>query len=245
MSKNKKKEENGNSNKWMVTFSDILNLLLTFFVLLLSMSSLDNKKLKETIGHFNAYLGVLGFGSKSAIEILPDMQPIISESNITKRTNNSPSSKKKKLLSKRIKNVLKINGIDKEITISIEKKGTVLSLPEKLLFELGGADIHKKSAVFLDKLADVLEAIPLYNIRIEGHTDNIPISTFKYPSNWELSIARGVNVLKYLIKKGIDPKRLSVVGYGDSKPLVSNNSARNRLKNRRVEIVIIEEGQNS
>jgi chemotaxis protein MotB len=81
-----------------------------------------------------------------------------------------------------------------------------------------------------------------YPIRVEGHTDNVPIHTKRFPSNWELSTIRAVNVLKYFANEGrIDPRRLSAVGYGESKPLVANNSPRDRAKNRRVEIVLLKE----
>ena len=95
----------------------------------------------------------------------------------------------------------------------------------------------------LGSLAGVIRDMP-YPIRVEGHTDNVPIHTRRYPSNWELSTARAVNVVKYFADAGqIDPQRLSAVGYGESKPLVANDSAQNRAKNRRVEIVVVKEDQ--
>jgi chemotaxis protein MotB len=95
----------------------------------------------------------------------------------------------------------------------------------------------------LDKIADALDKIP-YAVRVEGHTDNVPIQTRGFPSNWELSVARAVNVVKYFAEvSNIDPKRLSAVGYGESRPVASNDTRPNRAKNRRVEIFLLTEGK--
>jgi chemotaxis protein MotB len=94
----------------------------------------------------------------------------------------------------------------------------------------------------LDKIAQALTNVP-FSLRVEGHTDNVPIQTKRFPSNWELSIARAVNVVKYFAQvSNIDPQRLSAVGYGESRPVVENDTPSNRAKNRRVEILLLTEG---
>ena len=117
-----------------------------------------------------------------------------------------------------------------------------LSPKDFLLFDFGKADINPGGLAFLDKMATLIHKIP-HPVRVEGHTDNVPIHTARFPSNWELSIARAVSVVKYIAGSGkINPQRLSAVGYGETRPLVPNDSAVHRTRNRRVEIVIATEG---
>ena len=106
-----------------------------------------------------------------------------------------------------------------------------------MLFNLGSANLNPNIFELLDLAIDVTKGWP-NSIRIEGHTDNIPINTDKYPSNWELSSARALSVLKYFIGNGISPEKISATGYGEYRPLVPNNTVENRAKNRRVEIFI-------
>ena len=109
-------------------------------------------------------------------------------------------------------------------------------------FHSGSSDLTDSSYDILDQIVDIMGQYPAYSLRIEGHTDNIPIKTARFPSNWELSVARAVNVVKYFAEVGnIDPHRLSAVGYGESRPVVANDTASNRAKNRRVEILLITE----
>jgi len=130
---------------------------------------------------------------------------------------------------------------DLNIQINHTHQGTRLSFEDQVLFDFGSATINPAGFVFLDKIADTLDKIP-YAMRVEGHTDNVPIQTRRFPSNWELSVARAVNVVKYFAEvSNIDPNRLSAVGYGESRPVAANDTASNRVKNRRVEILLITE----
>jgi chemotaxis protein MotB len=123
-------------------------------------------------------------------------------------------------------------------------QGARIRFEDAVLFDFGRAEINPAGLMFLDQIAAVIHSIPC-PIRIEGHTDNVPIHTKLFPSNWELSAARAVNVVKYFVDScSIAPQRLSAVGYGASKPLFPNDSADYRTKNRRVEIVLIEEELN-
>jgi chemotaxis protein MotB len=125
------------------------------------------------------------------------------------------------------------------ITATFTKKGVLISLEDSILFNFGKAEINASGYPVLDKIATVIQSIR-NPVRIEGHTDDIPISTWRFPSNWELSTARAVQVLKYFITAGkIEPQRLSAVGYGEAKPVSPNDTPENRAKNRRVEIVLV------
>ena len=127
------------------------------------------------------------------------------------------------------------------VDLALVKEGLVMRLSEKALFDSGVAAISPGAYPLLGKIGAII-AKTFYFIRIEGHTDNVPIHTPVYPSNWELSTARAVNVLRYFIKTHkIDPQRLAAVGFGEYQPLASNITAANRSKNRRVEIIFIKQ----
>jgi chemotaxis protein MotB len=130
---------------------------------------------------------------------------------------------------------------DKQVKLEMAEKGLVITVVGDLLFDSGKANIRPEAQPILNKVAGVLtENVPDFNIGIEGHTDNVPIKRSGWKTNWELSSARALSVLHYLVnEKGIDPSRLSAVGYGEYRPVVSNDTKSGRQQNRRVEIVII------
>jgi len=128
------------------------------------------------------------------------------------------------------------------ITITENERGVTVHILEELLFASGSADLKLSSLTILDTLAQALRALP-NDLRVEGHTDNVPINTAQFPSNWHLSVARALNVAYYLIERhGLTQERVSVVGYSEYQPLVPNTSTANRSRNRRVDIVIIASG---
>jgi len=127
---------------------------------------------------------------------------------------------------------------DEEIRAGLTKDGILLHIDSRLLFQAGAAGINPEAIPVLDKIAEILRSNQA-SVRIEGHTDNIPIHTAHYPSNWELSTARAVNVLRYFIEnKKINPARFSAVGYGPTRPIASNDTPQGRAKNRRVTILL-------
>ncbi len=130
---------------------------------------------------------------------------------------------------------------DKQVKLEMAEKGLVITVVGDLLFDSGKAQIRPEAKAILDKVANVLnENVPDFNVGIEGHTDNVPIKRSGWKSNWELSSARALSVLHYLVnEKGIDPGRLSAIGYGEYRPVASNDTKMGRQENRRVEIVII------
>lgn len=130
---------------------------------------------------------------------------------------------------------------DKEVTLEMAEKGLVVTFLSEILFDSGKATIKKAADVSLNKVADVAkDIVPDLNIGVEGHTDNVPIKHSGWKSNWELSTARATSVIHYLInEKGVAPQRLAAIGYGEFRPVASNDTPEGRRKNRRVEIVIM------
>ena len=132
---------------------------------------------------------------------------------------------------------------DKQVKLEMMEKGLVITVVGDLLFDSGKAKIRTEAYGVLDKVASVLtESVPKLNVGIEGHTDDQPIKVSGWKSNWELSTARALSVLHYLVgEKGISPSRLSAIGYGEYRPVASNSARGGRQSNRRVEIVIMPE----
>jgi len=129
---------------------------------------------------------------------------------------------------------------DDRVTVTMEEKGLVITFIAEVLFDSGKARLKTDSFPILDKVASILKAeVPDNNIGIEGHTDDQPIRFSKWKSNWELSAHRALSVLHYLEEKGIDPERLAAVGYGQFRPVSTNDTAEGKQLNRRVEVVIL------
>ena len=222
-------------NAWMVTFADLVMLLLTFFVLLLTMSSMDKKKLDNLFTHFKEATGVLEFGGEKEISDLRDLVKkyhdlssllIIDQNDFLKTIE----------LAVDLENSVK-KEIRKKIYVEDDERGIVLSFHQDILFDPGMATLREDVFPILDALADAIDG-SINNILIMGHTDGMPVKNKFVKSNWELSSYRGLSVLEYFIKKKkLSPLRFSVGGYGPSRPLYSGDSPENRAKNRRVEII--------
>ncbi len=132
---------------------------------------------------------------------------------------------------------------DNSIRIDEDKRGIIIHILDKLLFASGNAELSKGSLEVLHRLAGILKKIP-NDIRVEGHTDNVPINSKRFPSNWHLSVARALNTAYYLIsQEKLSPDRVSIVGYSEYKPIAENDTPEGRQQNRRVDIVVINEKQ--
>lgn len=226
MAKKKVEEDEMDLNAWMNTFSDLLNLLLTFFVLLFAMKSMDSGTLKESLGYFRqGGIGALEFGQQSSL-----IPPRFVKRNAPGRKDYSPSYLKK---------VLNQSSIAEEINFSTDRRGMVLTLSDSVLFEPGRADLSDEGKLTVEEIAEVI-SLSLKNFRVVGHTDDVPVATPRFPSNWELSIARAIAVTGHILAESdIRSERFSVAGYADFHPLVPNDSPENRSKNRRVEIIFL------
>jgi chemotaxis protein MotB len=215
---------------------------MVFFVLLFSLSSIDMNKMAKFQYALQSGLGILEEGNKVSVDVKED-NIVDDMSNLDKQEEGGHSKLPQQTLKTDIEEALKSLKSSIGVRVVYMQQGARLRFEDGVLFDFGRAEMSSEGLGVLESLADMIRKMP-YPVRIEGHTDNVPIHTRRFPSNWELSTARAVNVVKYFAGAGrIDPRRLSAVGYGESKPLVANNSAQNRAKNRRVEIVLIKEGQ--
>jgi len=221
-------------NSWMVTFADLVMLLLTFFVLLLTMSSMDTKKLRDLMTHFKESTGVLEFAAAGRVYNLGGFINKYNDTDSLLVVDQKHLLTKLKLVSN-IKNMFKDQNND--ITLTDDERGVAVSFHGNILFDPGKTNLRKEAYPVLEIIADAIEACP-NDILIMGHSDNIPVKDEIYRSNWELSAYRGISVLDYfLTQKGLSPSRFSVGGSGSSRPLYPNTNQKNRSLNRRVEIV--------
>jgi len=219
---------------WLVTYADLMTLLMVFFVLLYSLASFEKERYKTTITSV-----------KAIVQKRPEMKGIMTFLG-------EPDGLDKKI---RIDDITGLRNRDAALYRSMERLVTnaaqkdrlaleassgkmILTISGETLFSSGSAVLKPAALPEIDNMADLLDEYGEYNINIKGHTDNVPIATRAFPSNWELSAIRATTVLKYLISKGIDPGRLTATGYGDIIPLVDNATEENRSKNRRVEFVL-------
>lgn len=220
------KEEAHNTDRWLLTYADLITLLLGLFVILYAMSKIDSERYSKIV---SALGGVFGNPDK----VLPNSrmevrEPILSEVQI-----------EKKLIQDEIKSTLAPSVKSGLVSVSYNERGVTVHLMEELLFETGKADLKNNSLTVLDSLATILRTLP-NEIRIEGHTDNVPINTPRFPSNWHLSVERAVAAAYYLITKHkLTPEKISVAGYSEYHAIAPNDTPENRARNRRVDIVIV------
>ena len=221
----------GGAPAWMVTFSDLVTLLLTFFVLLLSMSNMENVKFTQASASIRSAFGAhsLPAPSKFSIPIIP-APPISKFSPIQ----NEMASK----VYKRIQSQLKSHNIPEDIELIKKEDDTIiLRINDSILFQKGTATVSPTAYSTLRNLADIIRPLPM-RLRIEGHTDNTPISKRKI-SNWNLSVDRAVAVMRFFKKSDLLPlDRMAAVGYGPDRPIAPNTDETNKAKNRRVDFVL-------
>lgn len=227
--KKKKDEDNINPDSWLATYADTITLLLTFFILLYSISSVDSQKLQQLSQALQQSLS--GDVKIEEVKDLEDISDIKVEVGKTDYEN----------LVEKLEEVIESNSLTEIIKIREEDNGVVLQLNETILFDSGKADLKEGNTEVLDIISTVVKDID-NDVLVEGNTDDVPMNTEEFPSNWELSTARAVSVVRYFIEeKGENPTRFAVKGYGEFKPLVENSTPENRAINRRVDILILEQ----
>jgi chemotaxis protein MotB len=233
---------------WMVTYGDMVTLLLTFFILLFTFSSIDVKRFQDVMSAIqHSFMGRTGIlmgstgvegdeGKKiDSFEVSSEeLATALAEQELTMLEMMAQLEQ----TYEEVKSFLQKAGLENDILLRLEERGIVMELPEHILFDSGQAVIKSDFYPTFDLLSELLAGLP-NQIIIEGHTDNVPIRTFLYPSNWELSVARAVSVARYLVEvHDLPPRRLVATGYGEYHPLDTNETPEGRARNRRVSIVI-------
>lgn len=220
-----------NAPGWMLTYGDMVTQILIFFVLLFSFSKVDQGKFGSAMISIQGALGVLP-GNTAIVDSGESGSASTSLPTMTE-ADFGQLEQAERLIRDQL-------GSTEGVELTIEDdRGLVVRMKDSVLFDSGQADLKPAAMAVLARLAETVKGLP-NQIRIEGHTDDRPIRTVRYPSNWELSTARATNVIRYLIEQcGLSPKRLSAAGYGEYRPVADNSSEAGRARNRRVDIVLL------
>ncbi|MBW8078154.1 MAG: flagellar motor protein MotD [Gallionella sp.] len=241
MARRKKRIEHSNPDRWLISYADFITLLFAVFVVLYAISSVNEAKYK--IFSDSLSIAFTNQPSTSSTTIIPNKQEQLLKTLVDRRTARLGEQQRK--MQERMKAVA--DGLSQVmatmigqglVSVNQTKRGIVIDISASSLFKPGEAVLQPAAAEVLNRVAIVLsrEDQP---IEVEGHTDDVPISTPLFPSNWELSSARASSVVRMLIDHGVPPQRLSAVGMASNQPVVANDSPEHRAKNRRVSITIL------
>ena len=258
-------EGEANHERWLLTYADMITLLMVLFIVLFAISVVDKKKFAEladglsrNFGATNKVLpagsGVLDGGKTSnndqgqltnnpaqplspidQVELSKQLQQQVAKQNLLKQEQTTLAGAQQQ-----IEAALKAKGLQNSASFKLTSRGLVVSIvTDQVLFDTGKADLKPVGQEVLDAVAPAVRKLP-NDISIEGHTDNVPIYGGPFASNWELSAVRATTVLRYLVAaQGLDPSRMSATGYADTKPVVPNDTPAHQAQNRRVELVVL------
>ncbi len=222
-----KMDDQENQDRWLLTYADLITLLLAFFVVMYSMSQVDAKRFGKMA---KALSGVLR-GGETALKYVQDDQPpkghgLLKLGNL-------------RMIQKQIEERFSNIGRQEDVQTEITERGLVVHIMESALFDAGSADMGTRAMDVLDIIYERIVDLPNH-IRVEGHTDDRSINTLQFPSNWELSTTRATSVVRYFIDNfSMPPDRISALGYGQYRPVRPNTTIENRAKNRRIDVVIM------
>ncbi|MFN8034884.1 MAG: flagellar motor protein MotB [Acidimicrobiia bacterium] len=258
--KKHEEEEHENHERWLVSYADMITLLAALFIVLFAMSRLDNMKFQKFAHALGASLHgtsggpasvvdgggpKVGGGGEGFFDGIAPTQPGTNTAQTLetlKKQQQAAAQEKQTLQATKaeIQSALQKVGLADKVEFKLDSRGLVVNIvTDDVLFDLGSATLRPEGRAVLDGLAPALGELP-NQISIEGHTDNAPINTGAFPSNWELSTTRATTVLRYLTDvRGVPESRLAAAGYADQRPLEPNDTVEHRARNRRVEIVVI------
>ena len=236
MARKKVNRDEPKGYEWLATYSDCVTLLMTFFVLLYAMSSVDENKMRALAQAFRSVMAGEAGDTILEYSLYNGDVPLIGGEIPTDTVD---GEKIEESMYYQVSKFVADHDLEAVVDIIESDLGVVIQLRDNILFETSKSDLRSESKEILDSISGLISSLN-NNIVVEGHTDNRPINTAEFPSNWELSVDRAVNVVRYFVENGkIDPKRLSATGYGEFQPIVDNDTEENMEKNRRVNILIM------
>ena len=213
--------------RWLVSYADFVTLLFALFAVLYASSNVDARKMNSVVEAMQQVFSGPADTSAGRVSLLPEPLP-----------GTSPSADAVLKLADRLRSDLPNEIAEGRIAVAVDSRGVVVSIRETGSFVTGSADLPAAAVDIIHKLAARLRS-DRQSIRVEGHTDDVPIDTVRFKSNWDLSTARATRVIAEFITAGIHPSRLSAAGYAEFHPGAPNDSPENRARNRRVDVVIL------
>lgn len=244
---------------WLIPYADLLTLLLALFIVLFASSILDQSKLERLSESFSAaFSGGSGIFTKSSYVELPEelssfrerrtdemgddgtVESEIDEDDVRSYLARMFEQETIQLgeLKSDLDFYIQEQGLSSQLDTTLNNHRLLITFRDSALFDPASADLKPDSVALARKVGEMLAKYPDYNIIVSGHTDNVPINTVRFPSNWELSAMRALNFMKILLEFDIDPKRVSSTGYGEYHPIADNDTPEGRAANRRVEVSI-------
>ena len=246
----KKPVKPDNNERWLLTYSDLITLLMVLFVILYASSNVDTGKYKQLATSFRDALNITPSGGEVGIiegdVINSDFSDDVATDSPEDESDSIVITEQQKLeqVKAEVDNLIAQSGLNSRVVTKIEEKGLVISFTDSIFFDSGTADVKEDYKRQLIEISRVLNKIDNY-IRVEGHTDNVAIKTNLFNSNWQLSAVRAANVVEIFINQcGINPNKLSAIGYGEFRPIQTNDTEAGRAANRRVDIVILNSKSN-
>lgn len=235
--KRRKKHDEEMSEAWLLPYSDLLTLLLALFIVLFATSSVDAQKLAQLSAAFNAVFE----GGSGVMDNPSPVDP--TDPKTISNSKNSAYVEDQKSLSKikgKVDDFIAVNELEKQFETKLTDEGLLVTIRDSVLFDPGKADVKEEHKATAKELSKLLVFEPKRNVVITGYTDNVPERNGEFSSNWELSVMRAVNFLTLIVDNNpkLDSSYFSAKGYGENKPIASNDTAENRAKNRRVEVLI-------
>jgi chemotaxis protein MotB len=223
-------DSNVSHDRWLISYADFVTLLFAFFTTMYAISTVDAKKLQEMVESMQVAF--------DASKVPPPKRPLVKPDTTPVKVP-TPDQLALQALKARLSERLKLQIQGGQVGLEVDPRGLVVSIREAGTFGVGSAELSDSARSVLGEVADALADVE-HPVRIEGHTDDVPIRTAKYKSNWELSTARATNVVSFFVEeRGLPPSRFSAAGYGEFRPRAQNTTGTNRAANRRVDIVIL------
>lgn len=223
--------EKENRERWLLTYADMITLLLALFVVLFATGQIDQVKFTEIAASFQRAFHVpvkSSAATRSVIEIGPQRNALPGLSSMGQN------------IGTQLLSYAQREGVGDQVSITASNDAVVITLTGALPFPPGSAELRADALEALEIVAEAVRALPENNpIRIDGHTDSMPTSSGRFPTNWDLSAARAATVARILAEQGIEPERLSAFGYAETRPIAENDTPEGRTRNRRVEIWIL------
>ncbi|MDD2850311.1 MAG: OmpA family protein [Desulfuromonadaceae bacterium] len=244
-------EKHANHERWLVSYADFITLLFAVFVVLYAMGQSDKKKVEEIMQAIQQSFGMATTGATApkvnvipsqSVTIIPSIKPEVKVSPMGRARSGQKTRAEEKdfrQIKAAVEAYLVKQGAQNKVTLEITRRGLIVSLKEAGFFNSGQANIKPEAYELINTIAEVMTQ---YNnpLRLEGHTDNIPISSSQFPSNWELATARATNAVKYLLKNfDVEPGKISATGFAEFRPIADNATTEGRAKNRRVDLVML------
>lgn len=254
----RKKHEEHVDESWLLPYADLLTLLLALFIVLFASSSIDAQKFNKISDTFSNIV----HGGEGLLDSNTSMTPgsesdsaIIDQNNEKEKKEETAAEEKEKdneadleaaeqeelkKIQEKIETYIKDKDLSDKFSTDLTDEGLLLTINDNVLFNSGSSEVSVKDEEIAKEISDLLVMDPPREVIISGHTDNVPISTSSYNSNWELSVMRSVNFMKLVLENDkLDPRWFSAKGYGEYKPIASNDTPEGREKNRRVEVLIL------